>query len=625
MISNARPGRTRWIVLSVVALVAVAGGVMAIRSGAEGASVTQVRGPDMGHARKTAFEITTTAVGELEAKRNVELRNPLEDTATIVTIVEEGSAVRAGDVLIQLNSDPIKTRVDEETLRVESGRAELVAAQNSYDIQVNENASRLRDAQLKVELAEIALRQWEEGDLKKRLQSLDLEINRATLELDRLAEKLLNSEEVYAAGYMSKDERDRDEVAYIQAIAAYKDANLALDVYEQYEVVADRKQKESDVQSARDELARIHLDNAIELASKQANLNNKRTSLSILEAKLAKLKAQFSAATIRAPQDGLVVYATSLERGGWGGRGDGPLQIGQQVFPNQLMMILPDTSSMVAAVRVQESLAGRVRPGQPASVKIDAAGGRIFGGTVESIGVMAETGGWRDPNLREYTVRIAVDPAGTDLKPAMRAEARITLGSVEEAIAVPVQAVFNDGAVHYVYTPQGGRFVRVPVKLGRRSDTLAEIRAGVSEGATVLLREPTPAEILREPWNEAQLTLAGYKKNEEGQIIAEGAGQGSPPPGNAGRGRRPGGGQPGSAGEGAGAQPAGGQGSRPSEGTTPTSGQASAASKAESPAASDPAAMDTRTVSSAGEAPGKAPAGVDADATEANQSDPAAK
>lgn len=580
MVSKARPGRTRWIIISAVALVAVAGGVIALRGGDGTGSTTQVRGPDIGHARKTAFEITTTAVGELEAKRNVELRNPLEDTATIVTIVDEGSAVRAGDVLIQLNSDPIKTRIDEETLRVESGRAELVAAQNSYDIQVNENASRLRDAHLKVELSEIALRQWEEGDLKKRLQSLDLEINRATLELDRLSEKLLNSEEVYAAGYMSKDERDRDEVAYIQAIAAYKDANLALTVYEEYEVVAERKQKESDVQSARDELARIHLDNAIELASKQANLNNKRTSLSILEAKLEKLKTQYSAATIRAPQDGLVVYASSLERGGWGGRGEGPLQIGQQVFPNQLMMILPDTSSMVAAVRVQESLAGRVRPGQPATVKIDAAGGRVFSGSVESIGVMAETGGWRDPNLREYTVRVAVDPQGADLKPAMRAEASITLGSVGEAIAVPVQAVFNDGPVHYVYRPQGGRFVRVPVKLGRRSDTLAEIRAGVEEGATVLLREPTPAETFREPWNEAQLTLAGYTKNDEGQIVAEGGQGGQGVPGG-GRGRRPGGGQPGdqsggqpggqpSGSGGQGAQPAEGQGERPA-------GEASAA------------------------------------------------
>lgn len=613
MVSKAKPGRARVIIISAVALVALAGGVYALRGGGGGSSVTQVRGPDMGHARKTAFEITTTAVGELEAKRNVELRNPLEDTATIVTIVDEGSAVKAGDVLIQLNSDPIKTRVDEETLRVESGRAELVAAQNEYDIQVNENASRLRDAQLKVELAEIALRQWEEGDLKKKVQSLDLEINRATLELDRLAEKLLNSEEVYSAGYMSKDERDRDEVQYIQAIAAYKDAILALEVYEQYEVVAERKQKESDVQSARDELARIHLDNAIELASKQANLNNKRTSLSILEAKLEKLKSQFAAATIRAPQDGLVVYATSLERGGWGGRGDGPLQIGQQVFPNQLMMILPDTSSMVAAVRVQESLAGRVRPGQPASVKIDAAGGRIFRGTVESIGVMAETGGWRDPNLREYTVRVAVDPAGADLKPAMRAEALITLGSVDEAIAVPVQAVFNDGAVHYVYTPQGGRFVRVPVKLGRRSDTLAEIRAGVDEGAAVLLREPTPAEIQREPWNEAQLTLAGYKKNEEGQIVAEGGGPGGQGVPGA-RGRRPGG-QPGGGGGGnangqpngqpggqPGAQPgnapAGGgsagtgsaQGERPATTGAPASEQANAGSDGGSEGTSDAAA-----------------------------------
>jgi hypothetical protein len=200
---------------------------------------------------------------------------------------------------------------------------------------------------------------------------------------------------------------------------------------------------------------------------------------------------------------------------------------------------------MIASVRVQESLAGRVRPGQRASVKIDAAGGKTFEGVVDSIGVMAETGGWRDPNLREYTVRVAVDAQGVDLKPAMRAEAVITLGSVTDAVAIPVQAVFNDGPVQFVHVPRGNRFARLPVSLGRRSDTLAEVRAGLSPGDTVLLRAPTPGEIVREPWTQAQLTLAGYTTTPEGQVVPTAGPPGGRPnapargPGRPGGERRP--------------------------------------------------------------------------------------
>src|SRR5262245_3774787 len=93
----------------------------------------------------------------------------------------------------------------------------------------------------------------------------------------------------------------------------------------------------------------------------------------------------------------------------WGWGGEGPLQIGRQVHPNELLIVLPDTSVMLASVQVHESLASRIKPGLRATVKVEAAGGKTYNGTVESIGVLAESGGWRDPNLREYRVKIALD------------------------------------------------------------------------------------------------------------------------------------------------------------------------------------------------------------------------
>src|SRR5690606_15495340 len=223
------------------------------------------------------------------------------------------------------------------------------------------------------------------------------------------------------------------------------------------------KTLKSDIEQARAELERTERSNASNLASKQADLANRQRSLHIREERLAKQEDQLRKTKMFAPQSGLVVYATSLgeRRGMMMFGGSGPLQVGYTVRPNEQLIILPDTSGMVASVRVHESLAGRVRPGQAAQIKIDAAQGRVFRGTVSSIGILAESGGWRDPNLREYTVKIAMETTPDEakmLKPAMRAEADIILGEVQDAVAVPIQAVFNDGPTRFVYVPQGGQF-----------------------------------------------------------------------------------------------------------------------------------------------------------------------
>ena len=476
---------------------------------------------DVAVARVQSFDISTTASGELQAKNQIEIRSQLESQSTITEVVAEGTVVKKGDLLVRLKSDNIQTQIDEEVLRVESARAELVAAENSYEIQVSENESKTSAAQLKLDLAKLTLDQWTKGDVEKERQKLDLAIEKGERDLARLTEKFERSEELFKQGFLSKNERDTDEIAKIEADANLKKAVLEKEIYWSYTHPKDQRSKQSDVDQAQAELERVQRQNEIQLTSRDADRLNKRRQKTVREQRLAKLEQQLAACEILAPSDGLVVFATSIERNRWGGSGEGPLQIGREVYPNMLLIVLPDTSAMVASVRVHESLAGRVRPGQRASVKIDAFGGTNLSGTVESIGVMAETGGFRDPNLREYSVRVMLDPTElmAQLKPAMRCDSTITLGRVDNALAVPLQAVFNEGSVRMVYTPRGNKYVRVPVSVGRRSDTLAEITAGLEEGTRVLLREPAPGEVLNLPWDEAELAAAGYIRNENGEIV----------------------------------------------------------------------------------------------------------
>jgi hypothetical protein len=173
----------------------------------------------------------------------------------------------------------------------------------------------------------------------------------------------------------------------------------------------------------------------------------------------------------------------------------------------------------------------------------------------------------------------------------MRCEARIILDTVPEAVAIPVQAVFNEGPVQFVYTPVGPRFERVPVRIGRRSDTLAEVVKGLDEGTVVLLREPASGEVLAGNFKPEMLTAAGYRLDDSGKVIAEGGMRPGGPA--AGAGVRPTGGPPADRGrrDGRGAE-------APASGTSPTPAPSPAAASV--PAEGKPAAQTTPAAPSAG-------------------------
>lgn len=473
-------------------------------------------------AETRTFEIATLATGELAARDRVELRSDVERQTAIVEIVPEGSRVNAGDVLVRLNSDEIKREIEEEELQLSEARLNLESAQTAYEIQESDNKASLQKARLAVQLADLALQQWKNGDNIKALQQRNTAIEKTERDYNRLKDKYARSLKLHEQKFISDDELLRDEISLLEAEAAMETARLDMETYQKYQIERDLEQKKSDLTEAEQELVRVEKTNAINLKNRESTLQNRAVQVARREERLAEWTSQFEACTLRAPTDGLVVYGSTVQSDNWRSQNEGPIAVGRQIRNNDLIIALPDTSEMIASVKVHESLAGRVRPGQSANIKVEAMGDLNIAGEVESIGLLAETGGWRDPNRREYTVRVRVEPGSysDDLKPSMRCQAELILGTVEQALTVPVQAVFSDGPVRYVLVPEGARFVRRPVNLGQRSDMYAQIAAGLEEGERVLIREPKAGEVVEGPWDEQQLADAGYSLDEEGNPIA---------------------------------------------------------------------------------------------------------
>ena len=253
---------------------------------------------DIAEVARGDFDIATTATGELRAKNQIEIRNTLESETSIVEIIPEGTTVKAGDVLVKLNAETIQTRLDEESLSLESSRAEMVGAEQAYQIQISENDSAKRQADLKLALAELDLDQWRQGEVESKKLDLDNALDRTEKDESRLKDKLDKSVALKEKGYYSEDQLKQDELAHEAAVAALAKARLDKQVYWSFQHPKDKRTKESAVEEARAELDRTLRLNESRIASKTADRSNKQRTLQIREQKHAKALEQLAAATI---------------------------------------------------------------------------------------------------------------------------------------------------------------------------------------------------------------------------------------------------------------------------------------------------------------------------------------
>lgn len=489
-------GRTLVILALVPVLLVIVAGVLLLGDGAsvDADAQTRTASGEWYTVERRSFDLVVVATGELEAKRKVEIKSEVNGNNPIVEIVPEGERVKEGDVLVKLDSDDIARKVEEEDLKVEDARATFIAAEQDLAIEKNETDSEKKEAEVNLALAELDRAKWVNGEVPQTKRELKLALEKAQRELERAKRDLELDIELEAQRFISRNELEESEIDVIEAENSLATAKLDIEVFEKYERLRDEKKTLSDVEQAEAELERTMRKNESRLARAESNYESKMRSLRIREARLAELKDQLEKTTIRAPQEGLVVYASSV---GPGWRRRDPIQPGKSIRFNETIIVLPDTRQMVAALRVHEAMLPQVDEGQTATITIDARPGEALKGEVTQINVMAEDGGWLNPQLREYIVRIDLPPETDEtLKPAMRCTGEIVIGRVDDAIAVPIQSVFAEGEEQFVYVPASGSQVRRQVVItGRASESYVEITDGLDAGTFVLLRRPAPGEV----------------------------------------------------------------------------------------------------------------------------------
>ena len=480
------------VIIGILAIMFILISAIALNMGS-GSQSNTIRDTELFDVTKGSFEIRVPTSGELEAQEQISIRNQVEN-AVVVSLVDEGSMVDTGNVLFKLNDENLLEAIRNAEINVTSARNDLQNSETNLSISEKKRDSEIATKQLAVNLAELALHSWKEGDVIAKRQELELAVQTAQKDFDRLEKKFESSKTLYEQKFLSKDELDQDEIALLRADAALKKAKLSQNVYEQYTFEKERQQKESDLTQAQGELERATERLESELSQATENVVAKRNHLNKREEQLANKQDQLEKCVVTAPAPGMVVYASSL---GDRREEDERLRVGRSLWRNQLVMIIPDTDKMIARVKVNEALSGLIQEGQRATVVCDAYPDNVFEGVVHSVGVLATGGGWRDPNRRDYTVEIQiVDKQGIVLKPSMRCAAEIYVETVEDVTYVPVHAIRRDGDLSWVWVQQSGGFEQRPIRINRFSETYAEVTEGLSGDERVLLRDPSPASVI---------------------------------------------------------------------------------------------------------------------------------
>jgi HlyD family secretion protein len=447
-------------------------------------------------AKRGPLTISVLEAGALKAKDPEIIRNNLEGRATIISIIPEGTRVKEGDLLVELDvSTLVDNRVD-QVIKVNNAEAAFINARETLGITESLAASEVDLAKLKLEFAQQDLEKYtgKGGQYENDLAAAEGKIKLNAEEKTKAQDYLEWSQKLFNEKYLSKTQLQADQLALQRADLNLQVASNDALLLKKYMYNRQVAQLTSDVNQARMALDRTEAKARANIAQAKAELAAKDQEFQRQTQKLEKIDDQITKGKIVAPTEGMVVYATSQRGGGF--RDDRrPLADGVEVWERQELIYLPRSTSTVAEVDVHEASLQKVRTGLPTIVTVDALPGKKLMGTVTRIAPLPDPQSmWMNPDLKVYKTEIALDSNDPSLRSGMNCKAEIIVEQHGDTVYVPVQSVLRVGGQPTVYVlDENGETEERKVEIGLDDNSMVRIASGLKEGESVLLAPPLKA------------------------------------------------------------------------------------------------------------------------------------
>ena len=309
------------------------------------------------------------------------------------------------------------------------------------------------------------------------------------------------------------DELVRFEVTKWEIIKSGAESSLAVARAELQRALSDREARKATEQKAwldyqaLPELAAKGFINRSELDSARLGYEEVKAANRAFDAAITAARANVARAeqdvkdaerklaegVLRAPRDGVVVYAVA-------GDAANPrkVSVGMTPFEGMDLMYLPDPSHMIVETEISEFDLAKLVVGSRAELRLDAWPDAVFEGEVAQVGSLARqkispvTG--KPTGLKVFDAVIRVKGEDERLKPGLSATVELLVSEHAGALWVPLAAVFVDDLDRTIVYRRSGRTVEArAVELGGSTDRVAIVRSGLEEGDEILLAPPEPS------------------------------------------------------------------------------------------------------------------------------------
>ncbi|MEX2672494.1 MAG: HlyD family efflux transporter periplasmic adaptor subunit [Phycisphaeraceae bacterium] len=516
MTTKAKTNNRLWITFALIGALVVVGLSVAVLRGGDGASA-QTTGPTF-EVKQGQLTISVFATGSLRSAQSMALKNDTQERTTIVYLIEEGTIVEEGDLLVELDSAGLQDDYLRQEIQFEQARSDYMQAESNLEVVKQQAKADVAAAEVAYELAELDLEKYQapQGDYQQELREAQTNITLAESELERADDQLQGSVRLFEAGYITETELQADRLTYQRRKLDLELAKGQLNLLEQFS----RRRRLAELNSSRDqeefELTKVKHRTQSDIVDAETRLASRKLSFEREQDRLERMEEQIAACEVYAPVAGMVVHGTS----GQGGRRQEPLAEGVEVHPRQDLIFLPTADSMIAEVKIHESMLQRVDRDLPVRLTTDALPGRVFEGRVKRIAVMPDAqNSWLNPDLKVYNAEVEVTSGASDLRSGMSCNAEIVVAELDDAKYVPIQSVMRVDRETMVYLPSANGPVAKQVDVGLDNNRMIQIVSGLERGDHVLLNPPLAPS--RRPEDEG---------DEEGEELQEPEPELTPPP-----------------------------------------------------------------------------------------------
>lgn len=163
--------------------------------------------------------------------------------------------------------------------------------------------------------------------------------------------------------------------------------------------------------------------------------------------------------------------------------------VGDQPYSGSKLIELPDLAEMRAEVKINEVDISKVLPGQKVEIRPDAYSDSVLTGKVESVANLAQNLDYKS-KIKIFPVQIRIEGQSKTLLPGLTVSCRILVSEIPDVLFIPLESLFSEQGIDYVYLKSGSGFKRHDIKTGAVNTDFAVVMEGLDENDQVALSNP---------------------------------------------------------------------------------------------------------------------------------------